>query len=567
MKLKNSYFYTLRENVKDEDSASGNLLVRSGLVKKSSSGVYMYLPMGYKVLKKVEQIVREEMESANAQEVMMPSLIPEDVYIASGRREGFGSSMFSLKDRFNKPFVLGPTHEELFAQAASMHIRSYKDMPFNLFQFQNKFRDEPRPRFGLIRVREFVMKDAYSFDTNYEGLDVSYKAMFDAYKRSFDRMGLKYKIVTADTGVMGGLLSEEFQAVTDIGEDILVLCDSCSFSSNLEVAPCVQTSSPSDEAFGEKEVVDTPNAKTIEEVAAFFGADVTKFVKTLIYLVDNQPIAVLVRGDHEVNETKVRKLLGASSIEMAPAAIVADVTKAPVGFAGPIGLTIDVIVDQEVLQMRNFIVGANANDQHIQNVNLHDFTYKITGDIRQIQPGDICPSCGGKVHFSRGIEIGNTFKLGEKYSKALGLEYLDANNQLQPVIMGSYGIGLGRCLAALVEQNHDEHGIIWPLSVAPYQVAIVTVNHKNEQHVSVGNELYAQLSKASIDVLLDDREQRAGVKFNDMELLGIPVRITVGKAIEQQQVEVKVRKTGETHLVNIDEIVSWIQSFIQTESN
>ena len=567
MKLKNSYFYTLRENVKDEDSASGNLLVRSGLVKKSSSGVYMYLPMGYKVLKKVEQIVREEMESANAQEVMMPSLIPEDVYIASGRREGFGSSMFSLKDRFNKPFVLGPTHEELFAQAAAMHIRSYKDMPFNLFQFQNKFRDEPRPRFGLIRVREFIMKDAYSFDTNYDGLDVSYKAMFDAYVRAFDRMGLKYKIVTADTGVMGGLLSEEFQAVTDIGEDILVLCDSCSFSSNLEVAPCVLTSSPSDETMGEKEVVDTPNAKTIEEVAAFFGTDVTKFVKTLIYLVDNQPVAVLVRGDHEVNETKVRKLLGASSIEMAPAAIVADVTKAPVGFAGPIGLTIDVIVDQEVLQMHNFIVGANANDQHIQNVNVHDFTYKIAGDIRQIQSGDICPSCGGKVHFSRGIEIGNTFKLGEKYSKALGLEYLDANNQLQPVIMGSYGIGLGRCLAALVEQNHDEHGIIWPLSVAPYQVAIVTVNHKNEQHVSVGNELYSQLSKASIDVLLDDREQRAGVKFNDMELLGIPIRITIGKAIEQQQVEVKVRKTGETHLVNIDEIVSWIQSYIQTESN
>ncbi len=564
MKLKNSFFYTLRESVKDEDSGSGNLLVRSGMIKKSSSGVYMYMPMGYKVLKKIESIIRDEMDKTGAQELLMPSLIPEDVYIQSGRREGFGNSMFSLKDRFAKPFVLGPTHEELFVLAAASRVRSYKDFPFNLYQFQTKFRDEPRPRFGLIRVREFIMKDAYSFDADLAGLDVAYKKMFDAYKNSFDRMGIDYKIVTADTGVMGGLLSEEFQAVTEIGEDVLVLCDTCDFASNIEVAACVTL----DEASGADELpyekVSTPNAKTIEEVSNFMGESSNQFVKTLLYKTDKEVVAVCVRGDAEVNETKVRKLLAANEINLADPEVVVAATNAKVGFAGPIGLKIRIIVDTQVSLMRNFIVGANETDVHFKNANLSDFTPSFVSDVRQIKEGDVCPTCHqGHVGFKKGIEIGNTFKLGDKYAKALGLEYLDANNQLHPVVMGSYGIGPGRCLADLVEQNHDDKGILWPKEIAPYQVAIVVINSKVDLQNDAGNLLYSQLKQHGYDVLLDDRDERAGVKFNDMDLIGIPLRITVGKTIENNQVEIKGRSDTEVKIVDVDQVYQSVKEFFQ----
>lgn len=562
MKLKNSFFYTLRENVKDEDSTSGNLLVRSGMVKKSSSGVYMYMPMGYRVLKKIENIIREEMDKTGAQELLMPSLIPEDVYIQSGRREGFGSSMFSLKDRFDKPFVLGPTHEELFVLAAASKIRSYKDLPFNIYQFQTKFRDEPRPRFGLIRVREFIMKDAYSFDTDLDGLQVSYTKMFNAYKASFDRMSIDYKIVTADTGVMGGLLSEEFQAVTDIGEDILVLCDTCDFASNIEVAPCHNQNAIIGEEKKAIEEIMTPNARTIEEVALFLNEDPKKFVKTLLYQVDKTVVAVLVRGDSEVNETKLRKLLNAGEVALAANETVVNVTNAKVGFAGPVGLQVPVYMDKDVATMVNFITGANKTDAHFKNVNLSDFTITETADLRSIKDGDVCPKCGvGHVRFSKGIEIGNTFKLGDKYAKALNLNYSDQSNQLHPVVMGSYGIGPGRCLAALVEQKHDDFGILWPKEIAPYQVAIVVINTKVEKQNDVADLLYSQLKQHNIEVLLDDRDERAGVKFNDMDLIGIPLRITVGKAIEQGQVEVKQRTEKEAVLVDIDKVFETVANF------
>ena len=422
MKLKNTFFYTLRENVKDEDSNSGNFLVRSGMIKKTSAGVYMYLPMGLKVFNKIQEIVREEMNDAGAQEVSMPALISEDVYVASGRRANFGSSMFSLKDRFNKPFVLGPTHEELFAMAAQMKIRSYKDMPFNIYQFQTKFRDEPRPRFGLIRVREFVMKDAYTFDTNLDGLNVSYQKMFDAYKKSFDRMKLEYKIVRADTGVMGGLLSEEFQAVTPIGEDTLVLCDSCDYASNIEVSECITKENTEAVELLEKELVETPHARTIEEVTDFLNEPAVKFVKTLIYSIDGKPYAVMVRGDRDVNEVKIQKLMGANEVMLADAETVVTVTGAAVGFAGPVDIKCPVLMDNEVAQMTNFIIGANQTGYHYKNVNLKDFTVFKTADIRNIQEGDICPKCGGRIHFAKGIEVGNTFKLGTKYSDALNLK-------------------------------------------------------------------------------------------------------------------------------------------------
>ncbi|MCF0110450.1 MAG: proline--tRNA ligase [Erysipelotrichaceae bacterium] len=559
MKLKNSYFYTLRENVKDEDSVSGNLLARSGMIKKNSAGVYMYLPMGHKVIQNIEQIVREEMNATGAQEVLMPSLIPEEIYISSGRRANFGKSMFTLKDRFNKPYVLGPTHEELFAMAAGMHIHSYKDLPFNLYQFQTKFRDEARPRFGLIRVREFIMKDAYSFDTDLAGLDVSYKKMFDAYKNAFDRMHLDYKIVKADTGVMGGLLSEEFQAVTDIGEDVLVLCDSCSLSTNLEIAQCNDSQYADDPAQPlEKQLVYTPHAKTIEEVSAFLEKDPASFVKTLIYQVDDQVVACMVRGNRDVNEVKLQKAFGANEVGLADFETVQKVTHAQVGFAGPIGLDIPVIMDYEISHMKNFIVGANQTNYHYTNVNVTDFTPSKIMDLRQVQENDTCPCCGGKIVFKKGIEIGNTFKLGDKYSKAMNLYYSDSNNQLQPVIMGSYGLGLCRTMAALVEQNHDDNGIIWPVSVAPYKVAVVCINIKNEEQVALSNQIYESFTKAGIDVILDDRDERAGVKFKDMDLIGIPYRVTVGKLAGEGKVEFKPRTASEAVTVTVDEAVNMV---------
>lgn len=554
MKLSQSFFYTLRENAKDEESISGNLLVRSGMIKKSSNGIYMIMPMGKLVLNKIENIIREEMNATGAQELLMPTLIMEEVYEKSGRRENFGSNMFALKDRYQKNYVLGPTHEELFTMAAQMDGSSYKDFPYNLYQIQTKFRDETRPRYGLIRVREFIMKDAYSFDTDLEGLQISYQKMFDAYKRIFDRLGIHYKIVNADLGVMGGLLSEEFQAICDIGEDVVVQCDACDFSSNLEVAPIICKESDSKEEMLDIEKVATPNAKTIDEVAAFMNSDVNRFVKTLLYKVNDEFVAFLLKGNRELNETKALKLLNATEMEMASFEDVENLTHASVGFAGPVGLEgVKIVMDQEVSHMRNFICGANETDMHLKNVNLKDFKVDLTGDIGVISEQDVCPVCGNKLSFTKGIEIGNTFKLGDKYAKALGLNYLDANNELHPVQMGCYGIGLGRCLAAVVEQHNDENGIIWPESIAPFQVGIVIVSTKDEEQNRVANKLYEDLKAKGVDVLLDDRNERPGVKFKDMELIGLPFRITVGRRAQEGIVEFTTRATNEKEECTIEE--------------
>ena len=559
MKLSRDYFYTLREDVKDEDSNSGNLLVRGGFVKKSSSGVYMFLPLGLKVKNKIEKIVREEMEKIHSMEVSMPALIPEEVYVASGRRDIIGTSMFTLKDRYDKPFVLGPTHEELFAEAAKSMVRSYKDMPVSLYQFQTKYRDEARPRFGLIRVREFVMKDAYTFDKDLESADKSYNEMFEAYKRIFDRLGLDYRIVRADTGIMGGLLSEEFQAISPIGEDILVLGEDTGYASNLEVAEHIGKIE-SDEPFKEYEKVHTPNAKTIEEVAEFLNQDVQTFVKTLIYRVDDKYVAALVLGDRDVNETKLRKLYDANEVELADFAHVEEITGAVVGFAGPIGLKsdIDIVVDQHIEHLRNFTVGANETDYHFINVNHHDFTRTHLADISNVKEGDPNPEGKGVLTFAKGIEVGNTFKLGVKYSQAMNLQYLDQENKLQDVYMGSYGIGIGRTMAAIVEQNADEHGINWPEIVAPFKVAIVVISPKNDKHFDYANKLYDELTEKGIEVIMDDRDQRPGVKFNDMELIGIPYRITIGRGLDNGEVEFKKRTDKESINIAVDEIVDKI---------
>ena len=561
MKLKNSFFYTLRENVRDEELVSSNLLVRAGFIKKSSAGVYMMLPLGLRVMQKIEDIIRQEMDATGCQEVLMPSLIPEEVYVSSGRREGFGSSMFSLKDRKGQDYVLGPTHEELFALAAKMKIRSYKDMPFSLYQMQTKFRDEPRPRFGLIRVREFIMKDAYTFDKDEAGLDEAYAKQFQAYKNIMDRLHLDYRIVKADTGVMGGLLSEEFQAITPIGEDVLVLCDSCDFASTIEVAPCIPQKPETVEEEKEMYLEETPNSRTIEEVAQHFHQDAKKFVKTLIYNVDGKAVAVMVRGDRDVNETKLRKMLNATNVELADADMVVEATGAQIGFAGPVGIKCPVYADEEVLYMQNFIVGANKTGYHYANVNNKDFTLTGHGDLRNIMEGDICPKCGGTIEFKHGIEVGNTFKLGTKYSKALDLRYLDSNNQLQDVWMGSYGIGPARAMAALAEQNADENGLNWPIEVAPYQIAIVIISTKDEQQVAEAENIYAQLTRKGYEVILDDRDERPGVKFKDMELIGIPYRITVGKGIKDGKVEFKARN-GEKMDVAVEDIIAHVQNTI-----
>ena len=563
MKLKNSFFYTLREDVKDEDSVSGNLLVRSGMIKKSSSGIYMMMPLGLKVLKNIENIVRDEMNKTGAVELMMPSLIHEEVYERSGRTKAFGSSVFKLNDRFNKPYVLGPTHEELFVLAAKEKIKSYKDMPFNIYQIQNKFRDEPRPRYGLIRVREFIMKDAYSFDRDLDGLNISYKKMYDAYKSIFDRLGINYKTVKADTGVMGGLLSEEFQAITDIGEDKLIICENCDYASNIEVAECV-CNYVSDEQELDKELIETPNKKTIEEVGEFLNISPKKLLKSVVVKADDELVLCLIRGDRSLNDVKLAKVLNCTNIEMASSEEVNNISKE--GFVGPIDIGIKVVIDEEVSHIKNFITGANKENYHYKNVNIKDFKYDVKADIRFIENDDKCPKCGSNLRGVKGIEIGNTFKLGTKYAEALSLNYLDENNKLNPVFMGSYGIGIGRCMAAIIEQNHDDAGMILPMSIAPFKVCIVIINTKDDKQLGFANKLYDELNSIGIDTLLDDRDERPGIKFNDMDLIGIPIRIVVGRGLDNNVVEVKLRKDKDKKEIEVDKIKDYIKNLVDNNN-
>lgn len=555
MKLKNAYFYTLREDARDEDSISGNLLVKAGYIKKTSAGVYMMLPLGLKVQNRIEDIIRKHMNEAGAQEVKMPALIAAEYYEDSGRMKGFGPSIFKLKDRNNKDMVLGPTHEELFAYAAKSHIRSYKNMPFNLYQFQTKYRDEPRARFGLVRVKEFVMKDAYSFDADEKGLDESYRKMFEAYKKSFDEMGINYRIVKADTGVMGGLLSEEFQAIAPLGEDTLVYCDDCGYSSNLEVGKVVRTARRYKEEPKEKQLVETPHCESIEEVAEYLKLDMKDTIKALLMNVDGKFVVFFINGERELNESKVLKLLNASEIGFADDELIATSNAVP-GYCGPIGLDCKVVIDEEVLEMRNFCCGANKKGYHYINANPQDIRYDIVGDIANTKEGDLCPVCGKPLKFTKGIEIGNTFKLGTKYSKAMGLQYADVENKLQDVWMGSYGIGLGRTMAAIVEQSHDDKGIIWPENIAPYKAIILIMSTKDETQCQIANDLYEKLEAAGIECILDDRDERPGVKFNDSDLIGIPYRITVGKKAAEGILEFKKRDSEAAEEISIEEAIN-----------
>ena len=555
---------TLREVPAEAEIASHRLMLRAGLIRKLAAGIYSYLPLGLRTLKKVEEIVREEMDRAGAQELLMSALLPAEAYQASGRWEVFGPSMFKLKDRGDRDFCLGPTHEELFTQCVIDNVKSYKEYPMTLYQIQTKYRDEGRPRFGVIRSREFVMKDAYSFDLDQKGLDESYQKMYDAYNRIFTRLGLDFTVVDADSGAMGGSGSQEFMVKSPVGEDGIAYCDECGYAANYEKCECIPQAIGQIEGDLELLKIETPNAHTIDELVESLGMSAHNFAKTIIYKADDKYIAAMVRGDRDVNEVKLKNLVGCTDdLELAEPGMVREITKAQVGFAGPIGLGVPVYADKEVEMMKNFVVGANETDMHYKNVNIgRDFTPDVVADIRVVVTGDKCPKCGGEIKSEQGIEVGHIFKLGTKYSDALGLKYLDEDGKQQTVIMGCYGIGVTRCVAAAVEQLHDDNGIIWPVSIAPYQAIVVPANYKDEAQMAAAEKLYNELLDAGVEALIDDRAERAGVKFKDADLIGIPVRVVVGKKIGEGIVEYKERKMESSVDVALEDAVSKVKEFI-----
>lgn len=563
MKLSKYLLPTLREVPSEAEIPSHQLMLRAGLIRKLASGVYSYLPLGLKTLKKIEGIVRNAMDSHDAQELLMSAVLPKEYFETSGRWKVFGPEMFRLKDRAERDFCLGPTHEEIFTDTVKNTIKSYKQLPVTLYQIQTKYRDERRPRFGVIRSREFIMKDAYSFDKDELGLDVSYKNMYDAYKEAFDKMGLEYLIVDADSGAMGGSGSQEFMVKSDFGEDTIAYC-SCGFCSNIEKAACVADSGDNNSELADMEKIYTPDSRTIEELTNFLNTDAKSFAKTLLYNSDGKIVAVMVRGDREVNETKLANYLGSIELELASPEDVVKTTNAAVGFAGPVGLEVDVLVDNEVALMKNFVVGANETKYHYKNVNIgRDFEATVIGDFRNIEVGDTCPVCKNeKIRTCQGIEVGHIFKLGTKYTDAMECKYLDENGKEQTPIMGCYGIGVSRCLAAIIEQSSDESGIVWPVSVAPFHVIVVPVNTKNEEQNVLAEEIYEKLKAAGIEVLLDDRNERVGVKFKDADLIGIPLRINVGKGASERKVEFVKRKGLEMTELDADKAIEAAIEFI-----
>lgn len=560
MKLSKMLISTLREVPGEAEIASHQLMLRAGMIRKSATGIYTFMPNGVRVLKNVENIVREEMDRAGAQEFLASALIPANLWQESGRWDVMGSEMIRLKDRNGRDFCLGPTHEEVFTDLARNEIKSYKQLPLNLYQIQTKYRDERRPRFGVMRSREFIMKDAYSFDKDNEGLDISYMKMYEAYNKIFTRCDLEFSAVEADSGAMGGSGSAEFMVKSDIGEDEIAFCTGCNYAANTEKATSKLEDAEKEE---EKELkkIATPDVRTIEELVTFFNTSKKKFAKTLIYKADGKAVAVMVRGDRSLNETKVSNALGGiMELEMADAETVLKSTSAEIGFAGPIGLQVDtLLVDEEVTRMSNFIVGANDTGYHYENVNYERDFNGIVGDYKLVAEGDMCPKCGSPINIRRGVEVGHIFKLGTKYSESMGANYLDENGKERPLVMGCYGIGINRTVAAIIEQHHDENGILWPMAVAPYKVIVMPANVKNEEQMNRAEKIYEELKTRGVDVLLDDRNERVGVKFKDADLIGIPIRVTVGKKVVEDIVEFKLRKNQDIEEVNIEDVVGRIE--------
>lgn len=557
---------TLREVPADAEIASHKLLLRAGLARQLASGVYTYMPLATRVLHKIQQIVREEMNKAGAQELLMPTLQPAEIWQQSGRWEAYGPELVRLRDRHDRSFALGPTHEEVITAVTRDDVNSYKRLPLNLYQIQTKFRDEVRPRFGLIRCREFIMKDAYSFDTTQEGLDKSFQAMFDAYTRIFTRVGLKFRAVEADAGSIGGTGTYEFMALCEIGEDTIAYATDGTYAANLEKAEVVYKPSgekPANVPAAEK--IHTPGVRTIEQLTTSLSIEAKQIIKSLIYRVDDKLVVALVRGDHELNEVKLKNYYDATNVVLASDEEIRSVAGVSAGFVGPVGLKaeIEIVADNYVQDVFDGVVGANEVDYHLQHVQPgRDFQVTAYLDLRNIVEGDDCPRGGGKIAFARGVEVGHVFKLGTKYSKALGANFLDENGRSQNMIMGCYGIGVSRTLAAVIEQNNDENGIIWPVSVAPYHVHVIPVNAKVEEQRVISEQITDALTAAGLEVLFDDRPERAGVKFKDADLIGLPLRITVSDKAQESLVEVRVRRTGETHEVAIGELATFVQELL-----
>ena len=562
MKQSKYFLQTVREVPADAEIPSHRLMIRSGLIRKVSAGIYSYLPLGLRVIRKLETIVRDELNRAGAIETLLPSMIPSDLWKETGRWDFYGKELLRIKDRHDNEYCYGPTHEEVMTDIIRHDVKSYKQLPLNLYQIQTKFRDEIRPRFGVMRAREFLMKDGYSFDADEDGAAKSYKNMYDAYSRIFERSGLTFRTVEADTGQIGGSDSHEFMVLADSGEDLIVSCTKCGYASNTEKAKAIgsENETPTSESdMRPIEEVITPDQKTIEEVSIFLKRKPHEFIKTLIYSInDGESVCVaLIRGDYDINELKLKSLLEANSLELANFKTVEELTGASVGYAGPIEVKAKIVADNSIKGILNGVTGANKDDYHLLNVNPErDFKPELYGDIRTVSEGDPCPECKeAKLDFHRGIEVGHIFRLGTKYSKAMKATYLDNNGKEQVIVMGTYGIGIGRTAAASIEQNHDDSGIIWPYALAPFQVVILPLNVKKDNIVKAAEEFEAKLENEGYEVLNDDRNERAGVKFKDADLIGIPIQLIIGeKGLTDGEVEIKVRKTGERINVSIDKV-------------
>ncbi|MFW6134512.1 MAG: proline--tRNA ligase [Elusimicrobiota bacterium] len=555
MKLSNSFIPTLREDPKEAEIPSHRLMVRAGMIRKLASGVYEFLPLGWKVVKKIENIIRQEMDRIGGQEMMMSAMQPKNIWEMSGRWDLYGDELIRFKDRKEREFCLGPTHEEVITYLVKTNINSYKDLPLLLYQFQMKYRDEIRPRFGIMRAREFYMKDAYSFDVSEEGCEKSYQMNYNAYNKIFERCGLDFIPVEAETGNIGGKFSHEFMVIADTGEEEISFCD-CGYGANSNLARYKRNSDEmekSDEKELSLEEVHTPDMKTVQEVSEFIGEKPEKFIKTLIYIHENGPIVFLIRGDHELNENKI----SVKNLELADESTIEKVTGGPLGFSGPVGIDkskiYKIYADRAVVNMKNAISGANKKDYHLKNINPErDFDKNINvGDIRKVRHGDRCPDCGKKLKFKRGIEVGHTFLLGTKYSDSMEAKYTDAHGEEKGIIMGCYGIGVTRIAAAAIEQSHDENGIIWPKPLAPFDLVILQLSESEHKFC---NDLYEKLNK-KYDVLWDDRDETPGVKFNDAQLIGIPIQIVVGRRFKKTgELEVQDRKTGEKKYIQPENI-------------
>lgn len=570
MRMSNLYMPTLREVPAEAEIPSHKLLLRAGMIRKLVSGVYSYLPLGYRVIRKIENIVREEMDNAGAQELLMSAIQPKELWEATGRWHDFGPEMFRLKDRHDREFCLGPTHEEYFTNLVKGEVKSYKQLPLNLYQIQTKYRDEKRPRFGLMRSREFIMKDAYSFDVDEDGMRKSYEIMWKAYDKVFTRLKLNYRVVLGDSGAMGGNISHEFMAMSEVGEGIVAYCQHCDYAATEEKTEVVYKTSPDEEELPMEKVY-TPGVTSIEALVDFLNIEASRFAKSLVYKVRDKAVIAVIPGDRELNETKLCNYLKIAEheLEMADENLIKDITGGNKGFTGPMNLKgeVRVLVDSRITKMKNLVIGANETDYHVKNVNYgRDFTGELVDDLLLVREGDICPKCGETLVLDKGIEVGNIFQLGTKYSKSLDATFLDENGKEKPFVMGCYGIGISRSMMAVVEQYHDEDGIIWPLAIAPYHVIVTIVNTKNQEQVEIGEKLYKELSSIGLEVLLDDRNESAGVKFKDRDLIGIPIRVTVGKKANESIVEYSLRKGGEKKEVHIDDIITMIKEEFKKEN-